>query len=262
MTPTRGEATRENARLATSEWANDPTTVTEIAHPGFNADDRNGGVAFSCDRGFVIFAFDGAKIWSMHPGGDRGVVDEIERFWRENRHRNRVISLDDLNDWHRAAVAALAAGLDSVGQLPAAERVGVTDIARADYIYVLLRRHARSATQEAALTALAENDWIRGLSGEGDTAHPCPLCGRPAIGRAWHYITVCDDCGSRPVCREGRRVAGHNTSIGGGFEAVHRDDGTVCEHVSREGTVWIDDIECHMGEAKFGGVFVGIAPTE
>lgn len=179
-----------------------------------------------------------------------------------NRHRNQSITLDELNDWHRAAVAALAAGLDSVGQLPEAERVGVSDIARADYIYVLLRRRARSATHEDALRAIAANDWIMGMAGDGDTAHPCPICGRPGIGRAWQYTTICDACYSKPVCLEGRRVDGYNTSIGGGFAAAHLDDTSVCEQVSRDGTVWIDGLQCHMGEAKFGGVFVGIPTME
>lgn len=258
MSQEHDEATREKARLATAEWANDPATVTEIPHVGFNAEGRDGGWAFACDRGFVIFAVDGGNVWSIDPGGERERVREIESFWRDNQHRNRSIERDDLNDWHRAAIAALTAGLDSVGQLAEAERVGVSDIARADYIYVLLRRHAPSATQEGALRALAANDWIMEMAGDGDISHPCPICARPGIGRAWQYITICDDCYSKPVCLEGRRVDGYNTSIGGGFEAAHLDDQSVCEQVSRDGTVWIDGIECHMGEAKFGGVFVGI----
>lgn len=262
MSRGHGEVTREGAASATAEWANDPTTVKEITHPGFNADERDGGLAFACDRGLVIFAFDGGNVWSIDPGGDRERVREIEAFWRDNRHRNRSITLDDLNDWQRAAVGALVAGLDSVGQLPEAERVGVTDIARADYIYIFLRRHARSATQEDALKALAANDWIMEMGGDGELAHPCPICGRPAIGRAWQYNTICDECYSKPVCRAGRRVDGHNTSLGGGFEAAHLDDESVCDQVTRDGTVWIDGVECHMGEAKFGGVFVGIAPRE
>jgi hypothetical protein len=257
----QGEVNREKAAAATAEWASDPATVAEIYHAGFNADEQDGGLAFACDRGLVIFAFDGGTSWSIDPGGYRQRAQGIEAFWRENQHRNRSIALDDLNEWHRAAVATLVAGLDSVGQLPELARVGITNIARADYIYVCLRRHARSQTQEDSLRALAANDWIMEMDGDGDTAHPCPICGRPAIGRAWQYNTICDECYSKPVCREGHRVDGYNTSLGGGFEAAHLDDKSVCDQVTRDGAVWIDGVECHMGEAKFGGVFVGIAPA-
>lgn len=59
--------------------------MTEIPHSRFNADVRDGGLAFACDRGFVIFAFDGGNIRSIDPGGDRERVRKIETFWRENQ---------------------------------------------------------------------------------------------------------------------------------------------------------------------------------
>lgn len=257
----RGEVTRETSAAATADWADNPATVAEIPHADFNADSHNGGLAFACDRGFAIFAFDGGSGWSVDPVGDAARARQIESFWRDNQHRNRSVALDDLNKWHRAAVAALVAGLESVGQLPEVLRLGVADIARADYIYVVLRRHVGSPTQDGALKALAANDWIMEMDGNGDLAHPCPICGRPAIGWAWQYKTICDECYSMPVCREGRRVDGYNTSLGGGFAVNHLDDKSVCDQVTRDSTVWIDGVECRMGEAKFGGVFVGIAPS-
>jgi hypothetical protein len=83
--------------------------VAEIVHTGFNADARDGGLAFVCDKGFVIFAFDGGNVWSIDPGGDSERLREIEASWRDNQHRNRSITHDDLNDWLRAADAALVA---------------------------------------------------------------------------------------------------------------------------------------------------------
>lgn len=260
MDQIEGEVTRKKVAAAIASWADDPATVVEIAHAGFNADERNGGVAFACDRGFVIYAFDGGNRWSIDPGGAREKLREIEVFWHENQHRNRAITLADVNGLHQAAIAALVAGVDSVGQLPEAERPGITDIPRADYIYVFLCRHAQDRTQDSALKALTANDWIMEMAEEGDIAHPCPICDRPAIGHAWQYDTICDACYAKPVCRDGRRVDGYNTSFGGGFEAAHVDDKSVCDQVTRDGKVWIDGAECHMGEAKFGGVFVGISP--
>jgi hypothetical protein len=39
---------------------------------------------------------------------------------------------------------------------------------------------------------------------------------------------------------------------------MHVDDRSICEQVTHDGVVWVDDRQCQMGEAKFGGVFVGI----
>ena len=260
MRQIEGVVTREKVEVLAREWAEDPSTVVEVIHSGYNADTVSGGFAFRADRGLMLYNFGGGCMYSVDPGYEAARLADIDQWWRETQHGDRPLALDDVNEWHRAAIAALVADLDSVGDLTPTDRPGVTDIARADYIYVCMRRHARERTQVGALEALAANDWIMALDGNGDTAHPCPICGRPAIGRAWEYDTVWGACYSKPVCRGGRQVAGYNTSIGGGFEAAHLDDKSVCDQVTRDGSVWIDGIECHMGEAKFGGVFVGVGP--
>lgn len=93
-----------------------------------------------------------------------------------------------------------------------------------------------------------------------DGSHPCPVCGRPAFGQVWQYLSVCDDCFGRALCSHHRPVEGHNTSFSGGFEAVHRDDLALCAQVTDDGSVWVNGVECRMGEVKFGGVFVGVEP--
>jgi len=47
-----------------------------------------------------------------------------------------------------------------------------------------------------------------------------------------------------------------NTGLGGGFHAVHVDDGTLCGQVIDDGRVMIDEIGCLAGEAHFGGIVV------
>lgn len=47
-----------------------------------------------------------------------------------------------------------------------------------------------------------------------------------------------------------------NTSLSGGFQAVHADDGTVCRQVTDDGLVLVDGIEYRAGEAHFGGIVV------
>lgn len=51
-----------------------------------------------------------------------------------------------------------------------------------------------------------------------------------------------------------------STSLGGGFQAVHADDGTVCQQVTDDGLVLIDGVEYWAGEAHFGGIVVQPEP--
>jgi hypothetical protein len=257
MGTTDRPVTRATAQALASDLADDPSTVVEIVHPGFNTDLR-GGYAFRCDRGLVIYGFDGARAWRTDPGNEPGRFQEIEQYWREARHRHRPLGLDAVSGWHRAAIAAVASGRASVAELPPSARPGVTDVARADYLMVVLRRCAPDRTESSMLRALAADDRLLEVPAEHHRAHRCPLCGRAAIGQHREYVSVCDDCYPSTVCRCGRPVTGHNTSISGGFEAQHVDDGTVCDQVTRDGGVRVDGRECRMGEARFGGVFVGV----
>ena len=47
-----------------------------------------------------------------------------------------------------------------------------------------------------------------------------------------------------------------NLDMSGGFVANHRNDGSACEQVTREGVVLIDGAEFRAGEARFGGTVV------
>lgn len=148
--------------------------MVEVIHSGFNADTVSGGFAFRADRGLMLYSFGGGCMYSVDPGDEPARLEKIDQWWRESQHRDRPLGLEDVNEWHRAAIAALVAGLDSVGDLTPWDRPGVADIARADYVYVWVRRHAREQTQVAALKALAANDWIMEMDGNGDTAHRVP----------------------------------------------------------------------------------------
>jgi hypothetical protein len=252
--------TRAKVEALTADcMADDSSTVVEIVHRGFNGDEVSGGYAFWCDDGMFVCGFDGRSMESIDPGDDTSRLAKVEKFWRESQHRNRVLELDDVSPWHRAAIAALVSGVRSVSDVPPATRPGVTDIARADALLIMLRRHVSERSEAAALRALARNDWLLRVPSEDDGAHECPVCGLPAIGRPWQYFSVCDDCYVRTLCGDGRYVTGYNIAAWGGFEAKHIDDRSICEQVSRTGMVWVGGRQCTMGEAKFGGVFVGIA---
>jgi hypothetical protein len=67
---------------------------------------------------------------------------------------------------------------------------------------------------------------------------------------------LCVGCVRRATDLEGRRVTLGNTSLGGGFQAVHADDGSVCEQVTDDGIVLVDGVRYRAGEARFGGAVV------
>lgn len=262
MRAIEGPVDRAKVQALAAKWAQDPSSVVEVVHDGFNRDELSGGYAFLCDRGLLICDFDGCCLWSIDPGDVVSRLARVEERWRELQHWNRPLRLDDVSLWHRAAIAALVRGVVSVGDLPPVARPGVTDIDRADALLIRLRRHAREHTEAAALRSLAASDWMLAVPAEHEAAHRCPVCGAPAIGMPWQYASVCDDCYPKTTCSHGRKVSGYNTGLCGGFEALHVDDRRPCAQVTGDGLVWVSGQQCHMGEAKFGGVFVGVVPTE
>jgi len=86
------------------------------------------------------------------------------------------------------------------------------------------------------------------------------VCSRPAPHADRYPRSLCDDCTARAADSAGRRVRGFNTSLSGGFEARHLGPdgvvGEICHEVTAGGRCWVDDHECSIGEARFGGVVV------
>lgn len=93
-----GPVTRSMVEALAADWANDPSTTTELVHHEFNADQHSGGYAFRCDRGLLVHGFDGGSVWSLDPGDDASRRAEIERYWRKSQHRNRVAPPREFRD--------------------------------------------------------------------------------------------------------------------------------------------------------------------
>lgn len=83
---------------------------------------------------------------------------------------------------------------------------------------------------------------------------PCPICGNTTTQNARYPQAICRECERRAVCRHGQMLTAYNTSLSGGFEAAHAADKAVCTEATTTHQVWIDGVECHMDEARFGGV--------
>ena len=85
----------------------------------------------------------------------------------------------------------------------------------------------------------------------------CPHCGGGTEYQSERYPrALCEDCDVRATDLAGRPVTLMNESLSGGFISLHRDDGTRCEQVTRDGRVLIDAVEYQAGEAHMGGCVV------
>ena len=84
--------TREKVRALTLKWADDPDSVAEVEHDGFNDDQQSGGYAFQCDRGLLIYGFDGCSRWSRYPGDAASRRDEVDQYWHQSQQRNWAVA--------------------------------------------------------------------------------------------------------------------------------------------------------------------------
>ncbi|MEA2167910.1 MAG: hypothetical protein QOF76_1210 [Solirubrobacteraceae bacterium] len=85
----------------------------------------------------------------------------------------------------------------------------------------------------------------------------CPHCGGPsAYQNARYPRALCETCDLRATDLAGRAISLGNESMSGGFVAVHRDDESRCEQVTRDGRLLIDGVEFRGGEAHMGGCVV------
>jgi hypothetical protein len=85
----------------------------------------------------------------------------------------------------------------------------------------------------------------------------CPHCSGVSEYQNLRYPqALCHACDTRVTDLRGRPVTLGNESMSGGFVAAHRDDGTPCEQVTRDGRVLVDGTEYRAGEAHMGGCVV------
>jgi hypothetical protein len=85
----------------------------------------------------------------------------------------------------------------------------------------------------------------------------CPHCGGASEYQNVRYPrALCDACARRTTDLTGRPVSLDNESMSGGFVASHRDDGSRCEQVTRDGRALVDGVEFRAGEAHMGGCVV------
>ncbi|TGO05381.1 macro domain-containing protein [Serinibacter arcticus] len=270
------DVTRATTFALAVEKAVDPTTVREVTHEAFNDDATSGGFAFHYDHVMLICGVAGGRAWSVDPGTDEGRREAVEAFWRVARRRSerltRTVDPATLPATTRAAVAALVSGARSVGDLEPRPLESDDERARADYLLILLRRYASAASNasNASNQPPIEADALRVVArhqvfvrGTDHRAHPCPLCGTPAVGGPRYPRAVCDDCRDRIRCAHDRPIGGENIDLGGGFVARHTDDGTACDTTTADHRARVDDRPVRIDEAHMGGVVIeALLPPE
>ena len=84
----------------------------------------------------------------------------------------------------------------------------------------------------------------------------CPVCDGPAAKTRRYPQALCPPCVARATDLAGRPVLLQNTSIGGGFVALYRDDRSCCQQVTDDGRVRIDGVEYYASEHYSGGIVV------
>lgn len=105
--------TREKVQALTVKWADNPDSVGEVEHDAFNDDLQSGGFAFQCDRGLLIYGFDGSSRWSRYSGDAASRRDEVEQYWHMSQQRNwAVAAVQEFRDDDAGYVAWLDANPD------------------------------------------------------------------------------------------------------------------------------------------------------
>lgn len=239
----------------------DPARLVEVEHDALSDSEHSGGYAHRHGRVLYVALRDGSFGTHLDPGDEPGRAALLDRVLERARLRNRTLRPTELGVHQQAVLAALRRGVRRVAALPERERPGVgpVELPGAEWLLMTLRRASPTGapTAQEALRTLAGSDELLAPPDPGAVrAHPCPLCRGLAPWTERYPAAVCADCGATTRCRHHRLVAGRNTSWNGGFEAVHRDDGSVCDDATAGGGVTVAGLPCRMGEARFGGVVV------
>lgn len=94
------------------------------------------------------------------------------------------------------------------------------------------------------------------------TRGPCPHDGTDTAQPPRYPQARCATCAGRVTDLTGRAVRLYNTSLSGGFEARHDEDETICDQVTRDGLVLVEEKPHSAAEARSGGTVVHRARAE
>jgi len=236
----------------------------EVVHGEFNSDEIAGGYAFTTGELLIIVGRDGGWMHAEDPGHAAARLAEVDQYFARSRHRHRKLEFAELTVWHQAAIRTIELGLprvESFAILGSTVMATPLDLAKANYVLILLRRYMRDSEVSTAFRVLASDDHLLRAPLDEVCPHDCPVCGLPTLGGPRYARALCDECNGKTICVHGRRVKGYNTSLGGGFEAAHVNDESVCADTTANGRCWVEGLACDMGEAKFGGVYVQALPV-
>lgn len=85
--------------------------------------------------------------------------------------------------------------------------------------------------------------------------HPCPVCSTPTPHQERYPLSVYSNCFNRASDRTGKKLKFFNINMSGGYQAIVEETGERYQ----SHTCYINEIECHADEARFGGIVIEAA---
>jgi len=82
--------------------------------------------------------------------------------------------------------------------------------------------------------------------------HNCPICQIELDNNPRYPNYVCKTCAVLATDKDGRKLVFYNIDMAGGYEAKYVDN----NEVYSSHTCYINGIECHADEARFGGIVI------
>ncbi|MEQ8302040.1 MAG: hypothetical protein RIB47_01520 [Cyclobacteriaceae bacterium] len=82
--------------------------------------------------------------------------------------------------------------------------------------------------------------------------YQCPICKVDLQPNPRYPNYVCTTCADRATDKEGRKLKFSNIDVSGGYVARFGDT----NEAYHSHTCYIDGLECHADEARFGGIVI------
>lgn len=90
-----------------------------------------------------------------------------------------------------------------------------------------------------------------------DPAQHCPICRRAVAPYPRYPRYLCPGCATRAVSEDGRPLTFFNLGMSGGYGACYTDT----QEPYETHRCFVDGVECHADEARFGGIVIETADT-
>lgn len=91
-------------------------------------------------------------------------------------------------------------------------------------------------------------------------AQSCPVCSASVSASPRYPNYLCGKCADKAVDASGKALDFFNQSMGGGFEARFKNDGSIAADVTENHIVYVEGTRVRADEAYFGGIVLVPSP--